>query len=165
MSGRLSDNSPGKNGMPVKGMAATGSRRATKIPKPTATPAAAATTDSTAAISEICRGVAPTSRIAANRCSRRAAESWVAVAMKISTGASRASAATDRMRSTPLALIPSRTAQLKPLQPLDGVVLMLVTSAASWRCASWAGVRPTMMIRLFGAGRAASPMMPAWCPG
>ena len=64
---------------------------------------AAATVDSTAAITEICRGVAPSSRIAANRCSRRAADSLVAVATKISTGASRASATAEKMKSMPLA--------------------------------------------------------------
>ncbi len=69
--------------------------------------AVAATVDSTAAMTEICRGRAPTRRIAANRCSRRAADSRVAVAMKISTGISRASATTEKMRSTPLAPTPS----------------------------------------------------------
>ena len=85
--------------------------------------------------------------------------------MKISTGASRASAATDKMRSMPLALTPCRAAQLTPVQPLGAVVLMLDTSAASGMCESCAVVPPTMMIRLFGAGRAASPTRPAWRPG
>ena len=74
MSGRLSDSSAGKNDWPVNGMAASGTRSTKNRPKPMATPATAATADSIAAISETCLGVAPTSRIAANRCSRRAAD-------------------------------------------------------------------------------------------
>ena len=48
MSGRVSDRSAGKNGAPVNGMAASGGRSRKNSPKPTATPAAAATVDSTA---------------------------------------------------------------------------------------------------------------------
>ena len=99
MSGRLSDSSAGKNGWPINGMPATGMRSRKKIPKPAATPATAAAVDSVAASRETCLRVAPTRRIAANRCSRRAADSRVAVAMKISTGASTASATTSRMKS------------------------------------------------------------------
>ena len=87
-------------------MAAIGSRNAKNSPNPTTTPAAAATVDSTADSAEICRRVAPTSRIAANRCSRRAADSLVAVPMKISTGASSARAITDRRRSMLDAVMP-----------------------------------------------------------
>ena len=50
MSGRLSDRSPGKNGAPVNGMAASGTRSTKNRPKPAATPAVAATVDSTAAM-------------------------------------------------------------------------------------------------------------------
>ena len=78
--------SAGKNGAPVNGIAATGARSRKNSPKPSATPATAAAVDSTAARTEICLRVAPTRRIAANRCSRRAADSRVAVPMKISTG-------------------------------------------------------------------------------
>ena len=106
MSGGLSAMSAGKNGSPRNGMPATGARSRKKIPKPAATPATAAAVDSVAASRETCLRVAPTRRIAANRCSRRAADSRVAVAMKISTGASMASATTDRMRSMPLGWIP-----------------------------------------------------------
>ena len=95
-----SDMSLGKNGMPVNGMLASEPRNAKNRPKPTAVPATAAAVDSTAAITEICRGVAPTRRIAAKRCSRRAALSRVAVPMKISTGNSSPPAITPRMRST-----------------------------------------------------------------
>jgi len=45
-----------------------------------------AAVDSSADSAEICRRVAPTSRSAVNRCSPRAADSLVAVPMKISTG-------------------------------------------------------------------------------
>ncbi|GEM_PF-3962127 len=103
ISSRLSDSSAGKNGWPMNGMPATGMRSRKKIPKPAATPKSPATVDSTAASRETCLRVAPARRIAANRSSRRAADSRVAVAMKISTGASTASATTDRMRSTELA--------------------------------------------------------------
>ncbi len=56
--------------------------------------------DSTAEITETCRGVAPTSRMAANRCSRRAAARRVAVPMKMSTGNSSAPATTARISSS-----------------------------------------------------------------
>ena len=103
MSGRLSDRSPGKNGWPMNGMPATGMRSRKKIPNPTATPRIPAAADSVAASRETCLRVAPARRIAANRSSRRAADSRVAVAMKISTGARMASATTDKMRSMALA--------------------------------------------------------------
>ena len=67
---------------------------------------AAATAASTAEITETCRGVAPTRRMAAKRCSRRAADSRVAVPMKISTGKSKASAPTARMTWSLLASQP-----------------------------------------------------------
>ena len=83
----------------MNGMPATGMRSRKKIPNPAATPRIPATVDSVAASRETCLRVAPARRIAANRSSRRAADSRVAVAMKISTGARMASATTDRMRS------------------------------------------------------------------
>jgi hypothetical protein len=92
----------------VNGIGASSGRTRKNSPNPTTTPAAAATVDSTAETIEICRGVAPTSRIAAKRCSRRAADSRVAVPMKIRTGNSMAAAATDRIRSMPLASIPTK---------------------------------------------------------
>jgi hypothetical protein len=103
MSSGLSVSSAGKNGWPMNGMPATGMRSRKKIPNPAATPRIAAAVDSVAASRETCLRVAPTRRIAANRSSRRAADSRVAVAMKISTGARMASATTDRMRSVALA--------------------------------------------------------------
>ncbi len=104
MSSKLSDSSAGKNGWPISGIRATGIRSRKKTAKPAATPRIPATADSVAAIRETCLRVAPASRIAANRSSRRAADSRVAVAMKISTGARMASATTARMRS--MALFP-----------------------------------------------------------
>ena len=163
MSGRLSDSSAGKNGWPANGMAASGTRSTKNKPKPVATPAAVATVDSMAAISEICLGVAPTRRIAANRCSRRAADRRVAVPMKISTGSSSASATTDRTRSRPFAPRPSPWFT-PPLLP-GGVVLKLVTSAAPGRCDICAAERPTTMTSESGDGRPAWPMRPAWRPG
>ena len=114
-SGRLRDSSAGKNDWPVNGMAASGIRSTKNSPKPMTIPAAAATAataDSTAAITEVCLGVAPTSRIAANRCSRRAADRRVAVPMKISTGISSARATTDRTRSMPDGVRPPRITQV-----------------------------------------------------
>ncbi len=96
-SGGLSDSSAGKNGWPMSGCRLTGMRSPKKIPNPAATPTAPATVDSVYA--ETCLRVAPTSRMAANRCSRRAADRRVAVAMKISTGARMASATTNRTKS------------------------------------------------------------------
>ncbi len=112
MSGRLRDSSAGKNDCPVNGMAASGIRSTKNSPKPMTIPAAAAPADSTAAITEVCLGVAPTSRIAANRCSRRAADRRVAVPMKISTGISSARATTDRTRSMPDGVRPPRITQV-----------------------------------------------------
>jgi len=71
-------------------------------PEPDGCPSTAATVDSIAAISETCPRVAPARRIAANRSSRRAADSRVAVPMKISTGVKIARATTARMRSMEL---------------------------------------------------------------
>ena len=165
MSGRLSDRSLVKNGAPVNGTVATAGRSRKNRPKPAATPMTAATADSMAEITDTCRGVAPASRMAANRCSRRAADSRVAAAMKISTGNSSAAATTERIRSMPLALMPTSTAQLLPLQPLGGIDWMLVTLWAPGTRESWPGVCPTMMISAFGAGSPAGPIVPAWCPG
>ena len=176
MSGRLSDRSLGKNGSPVNGMAESGMRSTKKRPKPVATPAAVATVDSTAAMIEICRSRAPTRRIAANRCSRRAADSRVAVAMKISTGVSRASATTEKIRSTPLAPTPSsgggvvRALRRRPLwfRPtcwFGKPVATVVTVTAFGVRASCAAVCPMMMNSESGDGSAAAPIVPARRPG
>jgi hypothetical protein len=161
MSGRLSDRSLGKNGSPVNGTAASGIRSTKNRPKPAATPAAAANVDSTAAMTEICRGRAPTRRIAANRCSRRAADSRVAVAMKISTGVSRASATTEKMRSTPPAPTPSsgggvaRPLGFLPPNRIGKAVAIVVTAMVSGVRASCAAVCPMMMNSESGEGSAA----------
>jgi hypothetical protein len=144
-------------------MAAIGSRSAKNSPNPTTTPAAAATVDSSADSAEICR-VAPTSRSAANRCSRRVADSLVAVPMKISTGASSARAITDRMRSMLDAEMPKWPAQLL-LQLKRGVVLNAVTLVAPGVPDSCAGAWPMTISRMPGAGRPAWPMTPACVPG
>jgi len=171
MSGRLSDSSAGKNVSPVNGTAESGTRSTKNRPKPAATPAVAATVDSTAAITEICRGRAPTRRIAANRCSRRAADSLVVVAMKISNGVSRASATTEKMRSTPPAPTPwSGGGVNRPLRfPAAWVpgkaVAIVVTAMASGVRAICAAVRPMMMYSESGDGSAGSPIGPASRPG
>ena len=149
----------------MNGIAASGPRRPKKIPNPAAMPPTAATVDSTAAITEICRGTAPVSRIAANRCSRRAADNRVAVAMKTSTGTSIASATTGRTRSSPFASIPRPSTQLSPSQPLGGVAEIEVARTAPGACASCAAVSPTMMTSESGDGSAASPIVPARRPG
>ncbi len=107
MSGTVSVSSAGKNGWPMNGMPATGMRSRKNSPKPMAVPSTAADVDSVAAISATCPRVAPARRIAANRSSRRAADSRVAVPMKISTGVKIARATTARMRSTELAPPPA----------------------------------------------------------
>jgi hypothetical protein len=159
----------------MNGMPATGPRSRKKIPKPAATPKTAATVDSVAASRETCLRVAPTRRIVANRCSRRAADSRVAVAMKISTGARMASATTDKIRSLALAGAPAlggmmvRPWGLTSVRRLPGlpgtVVAIEVTGTLFGVCASCAGVRPTTMTSEFGDGSAASPITPARCPG
>jgi hypothetical protein len=125
-----------------------------------------------AASQETCLRVAPTRRIAANRSSRRAADSRVAVAMKISTGARMASATTDKMRSMALAPPPgSGGTKSSPLgfdwPPWSAgtAVAIEVTCALPEVCASCAGVRPTMMTSESGDGSPASPITPARRPG
>jgi hypothetical protein len=85
--------------------------------------------------------------------------------MKISTGNRSARATTDKTRSMPAALMPAPTAQLELLQLLGEVAEMLVTSAAPGTWESWRAVWPMMMISELGAGSAAAPMVPTWCPG
>ncbi len=165
MSGRLSERSPGKNGAPVNGIAAIGTRNTKNSPKPAATPRTAASVDSTAAIIETCRRVAPASRIAANRCSRRAADSLVAVVMKISTGNSIASATTGRTRSIAFALMPRPSTQLSPVQPFGGVAEIAEARTAPGACESCAAVSPAMTTSEFGDGSAAAPIVPACRPG
>ncbi len=126
-----------------------------------AVPATAATVDSTVAIVVTCRGVAPTRRIAANRCSRRAAASRLAVPMKISTGKSSAPATTDRIRSMASASYPTT----QPSHRLGEVVIRWSIRLAPGRCATCSGVPPMMMTSEFGAGSAAGPMTPTWWPG
>ena len=153
-------------------MPAIGARSRKNIPNPTVTPMRAAAVDSVAASRETCLRVAPTRRIAANRCSRRAADNRVAVAMKISTGASMASAATDRMRSMPLDSIPASAGWYdRPLgftrasKRLGTVAAIDVTGTLPGVPASCAGVRPMMMSREFGDDSAASPIVPTRRPG
>ncbi len=106
MSTRFSERSLRKNRDPVNGTVATAGRRAKNATNPTTVPSTAATADSTAEMTVIWRGVAPTSRIAANRCSRRAAESRAAAPTKTRIGNSKAAVATASTRSMPLASIP-----------------------------------------------------------
>jgi hypothetical protein len=119
--------------------------------------------DSTVESTEIWRGVAPTSRMAAKRCSRRAADSRVAPAMKTSTGSSRAAITMDKMSVIPLSLMP--TPMKQSLQLFGVVVLILLTWRASGSWDRSATLRPTTMISEFGAGSAASPMAPTSRPG
>ncbi|MDH6127468.1 hypothetical protein [Kitasatospora sp. GP82] len=80
-------------------------------------------------------GAQPTRRIAANRCSRRAAESLVAVPMNMSTGKISAAATTERMRSMVSDLVP--TAQSE--HELGTVVIRAVTCRASGSAETWSG--------------------------
>ena len=122
--------------------------------------------DSTAAITETCRGVAPTSRIAANRCSRRAADSRVAVPMKMSTGNKQRQRHHRQDQVDAVAFMPTAGQALAlPLQPLGGVVAIAVARTAPGAWASWAAVCPMTMTSEFGDGSAAAPIVPIWCPG
>jgi hypothetical protein len=85
--------------------------------------------------------------------------------MKMSTGNSSASATTDRMRSIPLALVPTSSRQLSAPQLLGAVPAMLVIFSAPRTRESRPAVWPMMMMRVFGAGSAAGPMVPIWRPG
>ena len=84
----------GKYRVPVSSAPASAGRTARNTPMPRIAPASALTTESTEAITLMSRGVAPTSRSAAKRSSRRAAASRVAVPIRISTGNSTASTPT-----------------------------------------------------------------------
>ena len=103
--------------------------------KPTATPATAANDDSTAAITETWCGVAPTRRMAAKRSSRLAADSRLAVAIKMSIGTKRMTAAPARihwrMGPLPLPLL------LWQLKQLARVCWMPRTSTAPGTRDSW----------------------------
>ena len=123
---------------------------------PSATPAKAATDASTAEITEICRGVAPTSRIAAKRSSRLAADSRLAVDIKMSTGNNKATAPMARIHCRAVAL----PAPLLQALQLAGVCWMLRTSAAPGTCESCCGSWPITMISELGDGRPAVPMVP-----
>lgn len=125
MSASPGDRSPGKKGSPVKSAVVRAGRSRKNRPKPTATPPTAAREASTAAITETCRGVAPTRRIAAKRCSRRAAASRVAVPMKVRTGKSSAHAAAMNMY---LSVAEFSTPAVPPAAAAG--VSMLVTSVA-----------------------------------
>ena len=81
--------------VPVSVAAASAGRTARNTPMPTAVPSSALATESTEAITLMSPGVAPASRSAAKRSSRRAADSRVAVLIRISTG--------NRIASTPVA--------------------------------------------------------------
>ena len=84
----------GKYRVPVSSAPASAGRTARNRPMPRIAPASALTTESTEAITLMSRGVAPTSRSAAKRSSRRVAASRVAVPIRISTGNSTASTPT-----------------------------------------------------------------------
>src|SRR5579862_2619210 len=81
--------------VPVSVAAASAGRIAWNPPMPTAVPRTALITESTEAITLMSPGVAPTSRSAAKRSSRRVAASRVAVLIRISTG--------NKTASTPVA--------------------------------------------------------------
>ena len=147
----------GRTASPVNGIAGERPAQRKNRPKPTAVPATAATVDSTAEITETCRGVAPTRRIAANRCSRRAADSRVAVPMKISTGNSSA-AADDRQDEVDAVGVDADVAAV-------AVGWATVRDAGDLRrrpacCDSSSAVRPTTMIKRV-RGRAARRRR--WC--
>ena len=80
--------------VPVSDAAASAGRMARNRPMPRTAPASALTTASTEAMTLTSRGVAPTSRSAAKRSSRRAAASRVAVPIRMRTGNSTASTPT-----------------------------------------------------------------------
>ncbi len=103
-----------------------------KMPMPTATPNKPLTAASTDATTLTCRGVAPTSRIAAYRSSRRAADSRVAVLIRMRIGKSTASTPTPNAY---------RKYGVKTCWP--GPVAMDLTSMVPGAAASCAGVYPT----------------------
>ena len=82
--------------VPLNDASARAGWTSANIPMPSAVPASAPSAASTEAITPTCRGVAPTSRIAAYRSSRRAADSRVAVLIRMRIGNSTASTPTAK---------------------------------------------------------------------
>ena len=117
--------SPGKNGEPSTGIAAARGRSARNPANPATVPATAAVTASAAAIPLTCAGVAPARRIAASRCSRRAAPSRVAVSTSTITGTSRPARPTSTIsRRNPVAARPP---------PVEVSMLRTVPVPGRWR--------------------------------
>ena len=103
----------------------------------------AATLDSTAATTEICRGVAPTRRIAANRCSRRVGGQPGRRADEDEHREQERAGDDGQDQVMPLASKP-KDAQPPVQSPGDVAVEMLVTSSASGtRASSSPAGRPT----------------------
>ncbi len=128
-------------------------RRSRNRSTPPRAPGIVATSASTPASRVTWAGVAPASRMAASRCSRRAADSRVALATKTATGArAPMTAITTRIRisglvGTGMSRVPSSS---------------VVTRAPSRRRSS--ASRPTIAASSSGAMRPSSPIVPAIRP-
>ena len=129
-------------------------RTAAKIPMPRTTPISALTNASIEAMTLICRGVAPTRRMAANRSSRRAAASRVAVPIRMSIGNRTASA-------------PTMNATLKYGENTccGSPVAIRSTVIVFGNAASWAGWYPMKTASSSGPDRAWGPIVPVRMPG
>jgi hypothetical protein len=93
-------------------------------------------------------------RIAASRCSRRAAAIRVAIATRFRMG-----------NNSPAAPSPSLTYWNVDWLCRVGAVSMLPTAIAPGRAASWLPSWPMMMIRTCGEASAAGSITPTWRPG
>ena len=140
--------------VPVSVAVASAGRIARNTPMPTAVPRTALITESTEAITLMSPGVAPTSRSAAKRSSRRVAASRVAVLIRISTG--------NRTASAPVANA-YRKNGVNTSGP--GPVPIAVTHWVPGTRASAAGSYPTYTTSSFGPVSAAPPIVPASVPG
>jgi len=135
-SGALSARSAGNMGAPVNGTAASASRKTRNRTKPATVPAIAETMASTAATMPTCRGVAPTRRIAAKRCSRRVAARRVVVPTRMTNGKMSAAATTPSTSCNPDVGIPD---QQPPGQSVGATVAMVPTRRTPGRCDNSAG--------------------------
>ena len=117
------------------------------------------------AIVEICRGVAPTRRIAAKRCSRRAADSRVAPADEDQHGEQQRRRRPPTSTSVmPFASVPTSGRSRRRSRSGD-VVLIRVTSWAPGSCASESARRPMTMIRCRARAARPAPIVPTSAPG
>ncbi len=143
---------PGNHVAASSGILATRGRVRKNRPIPATTPMTVTNKASTAASRVICEAVAPTSRRAASRCSRRAADSRVAVETKTATGT-----------SAPMTARMIISTAISGRSGAFGVGSNAVIGAAP-NASSASGSRPMTATSSSGDRRPTSPMVPTTVP-